>query len=347
MSKWYEKEQSDNAMILYSGVRLYRNFSVYPFPLKMSDEQADTMCESVTNLLDKQSAKLEDIIGKYYYYNMASMGALKKAVLTEKNLISNKFQGKKQCSCFVINYDESISIMVNEEEHIRIQIISSDFNLQSMYKKADMVDDFVQTISPYAYDEKLGYLTSNPSLVGTGLKVFAVLHLPALGLSGKTEDMKTFCNARGIVLKPVYMDGAKDIPYCYEVSNSRTIGLKEKDVISSLELGVNELCLEERKRRKYLLDTNYEKYEDLIYRSYGILRYAKALSTKDAMALLGQLKLGVDEHVIRMERPFYFNKILMEVQPATMQMRVLQEKEEKQRERVRAEYLNQVLPALV
>lgn len=347
MSKWYEVVDEEKPAVLFSGARLNRNFAEFPFPVKLTGEQAEVMCCKFTDSLDKRRAKLEDIVGKYYYYNMMNVGVIERAALAENMLITKTFQEKRQSACFILNHTEDVSVMINEEDHIRMQVTVSGLDMQAAYCKVNQLDDFMNEMCPFSYHERLGYLTSNPNLVGTGLTIFAVLHLPALAMSSKIEDLKESLKKRGVILHPVYSDIMKEVPYFYEISNSRTLGLTEQDIITLLEFEVNGICLEEKKRRKILLDTGYQKYEDLIYRSYGVLKYAKLLTTQDAILLLGQLKFGFDEGIMKTDQPFLLNKILRNIQPANLQLRIGREASAKEREKLRANYLNQLLPNLV
>jgi protein arginine kinase len=237
--------------------------------------------------------------------------------------------------------------MLNEEDHIRIQAISSGMNLLPLLEKANAIDDFISESLQYAFDDKLGYLTSSPTNIGTGLRASIMVYLPALGISGKMDKLIDEVSQQDVSIRGVYGEGNKSLAYIYQISNCKTIGMSECDIIQNLITIVDQIIKQERNRREYLLDSNFDKYEDQVYRSYGVLRYAKQISTADAMTLLAQIKFGYDSKIIASEETPSFYKLMMAIQPANLQKILGKNAGVKERERARAKFLNESLPELI
>lgn len=347
MPKWYEEQSEQSDVVISSRIRLARNFVKYPFSPKLSLEQAELLCEDIHNRLDEKKAKLEEIVGKYYYYNVTKANDIEKEALAERHIITKKLVDKKQNAGVIMTEDESVSLMLNEDDHIRIQVISSGMNLLPLLEKANMIDDFISETLEYAFDDKLGYLTSSPTNVGTGLRASVMVYLPALATSGKIDKLIDEVNKYGVSIRGVYGEGNKSVANIYQISNLKTLGMSETEIIQNLITIVDQIIKQERRRREYLLDSNFDKYEDQVYRSYGVLRYAKQISTADAMTLLSQVKFGYDSKIIASKEIPSFYKLMMAIQPANLQKILGKNVGTKERERARAKFLNESLPELM
>ncbi|WP_167955279.1 protein arginine kinase [Anaerosporobacter faecicola] len=347
MPKWYEEQGNESDVVISSRIRLARNFVKYPFSPKLSSEQAELLCEELHNRIDDNKAALEEVMGKYYYYSVSKANDIEKQALVERHIISNKLARKNQHAGVIMTEDESVSLMLNEDDHIRIQVIQNGLNLLPALEKANAIDDIISEFMQYAYDDKLGYLTSSPTNVGTGLRASVMVYLPALGSSDKLEKIIEEVNKYGVSIRGMYGEGNKSVAYIYQVSNMKTLGMSEVDTLENLTTIVEQIIKQERKRREYLLDTNFDKYEDQVYRSYGVLRYAKQITTADAMTLLAQIKFGFDSKIITSKEKTSFYKIMMAIQPANLQKILGKNAGTKEREKARAAFLNKNLPELV
>ncbi len=347
MPKWYEEQNEQSDVVISSRIRLARNFVKYPFSPKLSSEQAELLCKDIHNRLDEKKAKLEEIVGKYYYYNVTKANDIEKEALAERHIITKKLVDKKQHVGVVMTEDESVSLMLNEDDHIRIQVISSGMNLLPLLEKANTIDDFISETLEYAFDDKLGYLTSSPTNVGTGLRASVMVYLPALATSGKIDKLIDEVNKYGVSIRGIYGEGNKSVANIYQISNIKTLGMSETEIIQNLITIVDQVIKQERRRREFLLDSNFDKYEDQVYRSYGVLRYAKQISTADAMTLLSQLKFGYDSKIIASKEIPSFYKLMMAIQPANLQKFLGKNVGTKERERARAKFLNESLPELI
>nr|WP_294491922.1 protein arginine kinase [uncultured Anaerosporobacter sp.] len=347
MPKWYEEQSKQSDVVISSRIRLARNFAKYPFSPKLTLEQAELLCEDIHNHLEEKKTKLEEVVGKYYYYNVTKASEIEKEALVERHIITKKLAQKKQPVGVIMTEDESVSLMLNEDDHIRIQAISSGMNLLTLLEKANAIDDFISESLQYAFDDKLGYLTSSPTNIGTGLRASIMVYLPALGISGKMEKLMDEVSQQGVSIRGLYGEGNKSLAYIYQISNCKTIGMTECEIIQNLITVVDQIIKQERNRREYLLDSNFDKYEDQVYCSYGVLRYAKQISTADAMTLLAQIKFGYDSKIIASEEIPSFYKLMMAIQPANLQKILGKNAGVKERERARAKFLNESLPELI
>lgn len=347
MPKWYEEMNGQSDVIISSRIRLARNFTKYPFSPKLTSEQAEMLCEEIQDRLDINKSKLEDIIGKYYYYNITKASDIEKTALVERHIITEKLAKKKQYAGVIMSEDESVSLMLNEEDHIRIQVISGGLSLSALLDKANAIDDLISDAMPYAFDEKLGYLTSSPINVGTGLRASVMMCLPALGASGKIDQLIDEVSQYGVTIRSCYGEGNKNVAYLYQICNNKTLGISEADIIDNMNTIVDQVIKQERRRREFLLESNFDKYVDQVYRSYGVLRYAKQITTIDAMTLLAQIKFGYDAKIITSEVTPSIYKLMMAIQPANLQKILGKNAGTKEREKARAQFLNHNLPELV
>lgn len=234
--------------------------------------------------------------------------------------------------------------MVNEEDHLRIQAMASGMNIKYAMERADKIDDLLSEQLPIAFDDTYGYLTTCPTNTGTGLRASYMVFLPALTMAGKLERLAQEVGKYGIIIRGIYGEGSKALGFIYQISNQKTLGSSEQDIIESLNQVILQVIKLERTRREYMLSINAEEIKDKVYRSYGILKYAKLITTVDAMTLLAQIKLGFDTGLIKLKETPNFHRIMMEIQPASLQKQYGKVIGNGERERVRAEFLNKRLP---
>ena len=206
-------------------------------------------------------------------------------------------------------------------------------NIEEAYKLADKVDDILSESLNYAFHNKYGYLTCCPTNLGTGIRASYMLFLPALsisdGITKLAEDLSKF----GITLRGTYGEGTKTIGYMYQISNQKTLGRTEEEIIAGLNNIVNQVVTKERNQREYLIKNNFHKIEDQIYRSYGVLKYARKLSSNDALTLLSQLKMGIDTNLIELEDRCNVYELMVDTQPGNLRHTAGEEFDEFQTDR--------------
>ena len=344
MQKWYETEVDKKNVVISSRIRLARNLKNYCFQEKLKDEDAQELVSEIMSIKNDLE-KSEGI--EYNSFQVNKLADLEKASMAEYHMISPLLSGKKQSTGLLSSQDQGMSIMINEEDHIRIQAVSSGMSMKKALERAEKIDDIISEKFEYAFDDKFGYLTSSPANVGTGLRASYLLFLPALTMAGKIQKLSDEIEKYGAVIRGVYGEGKDHLGNIYQISNKKTLGSKESEIVESLTHIVKQAVEQEKKRREYLLTVNGDEIEDKVYRSYGVLKYAKRLNTMDAMTLLAQLKLGVDTDLIKLKEEKNIFQMMLEIQPANLQKIIGKSIASNERDFYRAEYLNHALPELI
>ena len=215
----------------------------------------------------------------------------------------------------VVSDDASIVIMVNEEDHLRIQSMVSGLRLEVAYERVLKIDKAIEAKYAYAFDERFGYLTACPTNVGTGLRASVMLHLPALTISGKITRLIRSIIQLGYSVRGLYGEGSEALGNIYQISNQRTMGTSEKDTIEQLTKIVEGIIAEERKSRQLLLHNDKEGLEDVLWRSYGVLQNARRVNGKEALTKLSDIQLGVDLNILPQWGKDSFNELIAITRP--------------------------------
>jgi protein arginine kinase len=237
--------------------------------------------------------------------------------------------------------------MINEEDHVRIQAIVGGMNLERAHLEADRIDDIAYEKLHFAYDEKYGYLTSCPTNAGTGIRASCMVFLPALSSARMIQKLIEEVGKYGVTIRGIYGEGTKSLGSIYQISNQKTMGNSESEIIENLKRIVFQVVKQERKRREYMLSVNADEIEDQVYRSFGVLKYARQISSEDAMTLLSQLKFGKDCGLIKFDREFNIHKLMMGVQPGSLQWTLGKNVGSLTRDQARAEYIRKELPKII
>lgn len=339
-------EKSDHDDVIVScRVRLARNLSGFNFGRMLSDEDAQ-------KLVDKVRTFKKEIEGRenkpYYSCDVSKLSPGEKEVLLESHAISPDLYSKEQPTGLILSEDESVSIMINGRDHIRIAAITAGSNMKKVAALANRVDDMMDARFKYAYGEKYGYLTSSLADVGTGLKASYLLFLPALTTSGKLGSLESELARFGLMVKGVYGEGAKSPGYLHRLCNRRTIGLSENEIYEGLEVVVSQIADLEKKLRREWFERNRSDIEDKVFRSYGVLKYARSLELKDAMTLLAQIELGRFLGIIEpADMSFDIHRLMLEIQPAMLMNEVVTDDREISTDKLRAAYVRKKLPKII
>ncbi|BCJ97946.1 protein arginine kinase [Anaerocolumna chitinilytica] len=344
MLKWYKEIGKNNDVVISSRVRLARNLKSFPFSAKLNEEQALELVENLkaaTPVLESKSEK------KFYSCNIDGLTDSEKTAMVERHIISPLLLAREQSTGLILSEDERISIMLNEEDHLRIQSITGGMNIMGAFAEANAADDVASELFDYAYHEKYGYLTSCPTNVGTGLRASYMMFLPALNVTGKIVKLAEELSQYGIALRGTYGEASKSVGNLYQISNQKTLGSTEREIIESLNRIVEQVMKQERRYREYILTHNYDEFEDKVHRSFGVLKYAKQLSSSDAMTLLSQVKLGIDLELLHLEDDCNVHELMMEIQPGNLQCLLDKNMGSAQRDRFRADYIREKLPDMV
>lgn len=290
---WYKNNNSD--IVVSTRIRLARNVDKTPFPNALKDTKEVT--EKIKNaVLDGNSTLAKD----FDFIDLDNTPLIRKQELAEEHLISPVMCEDKGKSV-MISKDRTMSIMLMEEDHIRLQIIKDGFALDEAYSLASKVDDVIEENITYAFDNDFGYLTACPTNTGTGMRASVMMHLPALTMTENINRVISSAGSLGIEVRGLYGEGTKAYGNLYQISNRITLGLSESQVIEKLTNVVNQIIDMETKARNMLKEKNYDVIADRLFRSYGTLKYARSVSSSEAKSLLSDVMLGQSLGIIPKE----------------------------------------------
>lgn len=318
-SKWLDASGPESDVIISSRVRLARNLVGNPFPHLLGPENADKILYALQTAIHQKG--MQETVGKLEICRMTELSPTERQILVEKHLISPDLLEQPEKRGVVLRNDEVISIMVNEEDHLRIQCLLPGLQLKECWDLANAVDDGLEQTLDFAFAEEQGYLTSCPTNVGTGLRASVMLHLPALVLTQQINAVLITLSKLGLTVRGLYGEGTQATGNLFQVSNQVTLGLTEEEIIDNLIMVAMQLVTQERTARRALYKDQQHQIEDRVWRAYGLLKYARTMASSDAMALLSDLRLGVDLGIIPdipaglimeliiMTRPAFLNKL--------------------------------------
>lgn len=291
MSNWYLQNGKDSDVVISSRVRLARNLIEYNFPNKTLNDESKNVIDKIEEITPSLGYGLK-------FLKLENIDDITKISLMEKHLISPDFaMNSKPNKAILINDDENICIMVNEEDHLRLQVFSAGLELENLVGLITEIDDKLSGLVNYAYNERYGYLTACPTNVGTAMRVSIMVHLPALTLTGNISKVLRAVNNFGMNIRGIYGEGTESKGDVYQIFNNQSLGLSEKEIMKNVKTITDKIIEQERLARKYLTKKPLE-LEDKVYRSYGILANAKILTSDECRQLLSDIKLGTDLGII-------------------------------------------------
>lgn len=313
LSSWLQLDtDATDHIVISSRIRLARNFDGVLF----TNRNDMSSLEKVNSFSRSLLKPLKDVDGhQYSNINLEQLSERDRAILVEKHLMSPALEEKLPYRNLVVSDDASIVIMVNEEDHLRIQSMVSGLRLEVAYERVLKIDKVIEAKYAYAFDERFGYLTACPTNVGTGLRASVMLHLPALTISGKITRLIRSIIQLGYSVRGLYGEGSEPLGNIYQISNQRTMGTSEKDTIEQLTKIVEGIIAEERKSRQLLLHNDKEGLEDVLWRSYGVLQNARRVNGKEALTKLSDIQLGVDLNILPQWGKDSFNELIAITRP--------------------------------
>lgn len=312
MNKWYLEIGEKSEIIPSTRIRLARNLKRYPFENKMTSSQK----EELIKLIQSTVERLQMGDNPFRYLRLKDISQNDIVELFEKHLISPDLIEKKQYGFVAISRDDSISIMVNEEDHIRIQVIKPGSSLKLALELANKIDDYFDSQLDYAFDEKLGFLTSCPTNLGTGLRASIMIHLPALQQLRAIQQLSNTLGKLGLTIRGSYGEGTTAQGDMYTISNQITLGISEENTIKNLLAVVEQIMQKEQAARQTLKDN--PSFVDSVFRSYGVLKYATILSEEECASLLSRLRLGIAMGLIKNVTMEQLNLISANYLPASL-----------------------------
>ncbi len=331
---WYNTKGKENDVVVSSRVRFARNIADYPFDSKLDATSCREIIEKVENAIGKDFEKIE-----FENFSQAETMAM-----VEKHYISPNFAKKKLPHALLNNESENVSVMVCEEDHIRLQCILSGLDLEKAYEVAEKYDRILNEKLNIAFDKKYGYLTHCLTNLGLGMRVSVMLFLPALTLTHSIERLSVQLSKLGLVVRGMYGEGTSPDGCLYQISNRVTMGVSEEDTIKKLNDMVKQICESERKAREVLKSDNYSALADRVCRSYGILKYARVVTSKEFLKLYSDVRLGISLGLIENLDYETLGELLIGVLPANIIVNNGNKNiGEYERDVIRADYIRKML----
>lgn len=312
LSEWMSRGGNESDIVMSTRVRIARNLIHHPFPMLSTNQQSEEILSLMNGVLADEELKQ---FGKLIPVSMNELGELDKQILVEKHLISPSLANESRNGAAFISEDESLSVMVNEEDHLRIQCLYPGLQVQEAWEKAAQIDDIFEKHVDYAFDANRGFLTSCPTNVGTGLRASVMMHLPALVLTQQINLILSAVSQVGLTVRGIYGEGSDAIGNLFQISNQITLGQSEAEIIENLYGVVLQIIEHEKNAREKLLHESRLRMTDRVMRSYGILSHAAIIDSKEAAQRLSDVRLGVDIGLIESLPAQVINELNVMTQP--------------------------------
>lgn len=299
-----------NSVVVSSRIRLARTLKNFVVPAKLTSEDGNKIIQDISEIILPS--------GNYKLYTMEQLPALDAEIMQEKHLISAILRDNKDSGAVILSEDQTVSIMINEEDHIRAQCFLNGLALENAYKIINDIDDKLIEKLDIAFDGTYGFLNSCITNIGTGMRASVMLFLPALTLSGKMDMVLNGLSSQGLTARGVFGEGSNANSFLYQISNSRSLGVKEKDIIDKVTSFSLKLCDLELEERKKLLMSDEIKLKDRVFRAWGILTNAYQLSADEFMRFMGELKMGIVLGFIKLKDNSLIDRLLFDALPSSL-----------------------------
>ncbi|MEM7781962.1 MAG: protein arginine kinase [Planctomycetota bacterium] len=312
--EWLRGSGPESDIVMSSRVRLARNLADYPFIRRCTDIDRANIASTVKDRISN-----EPTLEKLSFIDVADLELLDRQFLVERQLISREHANSDGARIVAIDEQEGLSLMVNEEDHLRIQVMKSGLDLEGAWQQIDEVDDLVESKLTYAFHEQFGYLTACPTNVGTGMRVSVLVHLPALVITEQIEKVFRSLQKINLVVRGLYGEGTQAMGDFYQVSNQITLGKTEEELLDQVGGIVPVVIDYERKARDFLINQKQNDLFDQVSRAYGTLQNAQQISSEETMFLLSRVRMGINLGLIGdLEIPDV-NQLFIRTQPAHLQ----------------------------
>lgn len=332
---WYLESGKDSDVVISTRIRYARNMQNFRFNLKSKEE--------IEKLMKIVQEETPEIGYGLKFLRLKDMDKATLISLIEKNLISPEFVlKKKNTGAILINDEENICIMVNEEDHLRIQAFNCGLDLEGTFNFAKEIDQKIEYIFNIAKNKKYGYLTSCPTNVGTGIRASVMVHLPGLTKTGNIRKILESINSFGMNIRGVYGEKSEVSGDMYQISNKITLGISEEKIVKNLKAITEKIVEQERLARKHL-GKNKIELEDKVYRSYGLLTYSRKINSEEARKLLSDVKLGTDMGIITELTDAKVAKLYLYTKPANLEKYLGEEMDAYDRDIKRAEVIKEIV----
>ncbi|MFH0938703.1 MAG: protein arginine kinase [Planctomycetota bacterium] len=312
--EWMRGTGPEAEIVISSRVRMARNVRDFRFISKMNSSER-AACE---DLIQQQIANSQ-AAQPGLYLQLHKLDAIDRKFLVERHLISKEHEDAQHQRGVAVSEDESVAIMVNEEDHIRLQVLQSGFQLSEAWRICNQIDDALEHRLDYSFSSQLGYLTACPTNVGTGLRVSVMLHLPALVITRHIEKVFQAVAKINLAVRGLYGEGSEASGHFYQISNQVTLGRNEEDIVRNVEQVIPTIVGYEHRARQTLLANDRKRLEDRVCRAYGLLKHAQLLPSDEAMMLLSALRMGVHLGLLNDLTMRVVNELFIFTQPAHLQ----------------------------
>jgi len=316
---WLEASGPHADIVLSTRIRLARNLQAQAFGPRARPEDRDAVLQAVRGGTEHVGLLLGSRILELVDMEPRMRRILHERRLVSRDLLGEENEGPQPSAAVVLPREEPFSVMVNEEDHLRVQALVSGLRLQEAWQLVDRLDEQLGLEIPYAYHHEFGFLTSCPTNVGTGLRASVLVHLPALVLTKEIGKVLQGLSQVGLTFRGLYGEGSEVVGNFFQVSNQTTLGQSEEDLIDHLERMISQVIQYEQQARQVLLRDAANVTEDKIWRAYGLLRYARSLSFEEMMNLLSGVRLGVSLKLLPGLRVYTLNKIMIFTQAAHLE----------------------------
>ena len=339
-AKWLSASGEESEIVLSSRVRLARNIDGRRFPHNASSEELGWTLERT-----REAASQAPSFKRHVYFPMGNVATLDRQFLAERHLVSREFLFNSSNRGLLVTRAQDLCLMVNEEDHLRIQAYTSSFNLSKAFDMANRLDTQLSETLGFAYSDRFGFLTACPTNLGTGLRASLLVHLPGLVHSKEINRLLESLRQLHHSIRGLYGEGSEVMGNFFQLSNSATLGTPENVILGNLKEMVAKVVGFERKAREMLFRKARSLLEDKVWRAYGLLRYSRSLSTKEALSLISAVRLGVGMDIIKDVPLQTLNELLVYIQPAHLQVLDNKTMDTQERDVARATFIRQTLSA--
>lgn len=336
---WYNEIGPEQDVVLSTRIRLARNVAGLPFSPKMSAEDADTLWEKAVSAAERMGGYLTP-------QKLGEWDHITRQCMVEDHLLSRELVQKSTACGVLLSTDRRVSVMVNEEDHLRIQAVVAGFDPAGALDLANRVDDALEETLPFAFDPEWGYLTACPTNMGTGLRVSVMAHLPALTRMRQIQQLVQSLTKIGLTVRGLYGEGTEASGAVYQISNQITLGVSEAEILEKVTAAMNQVIKLERTALRELKEQYEASLSDGIWRAFGTLRYARQLSSEEFMKLYSEVRFGMNLGILPFEDTPKLRELLVVVQPAHLMRDAAKELSPELRDRARARIVRSVMEVL-
>ncbi|WP_194192652.1 ATP--guanido phosphotransferase [Clostridium chrysemydis] len=287
-------KELDYSLVVSSRLRILRNIRGYKFPLFLEKTEGRELFNRLQNIINKYVKESE--IYRLWEYN------LEYESYKEKNLINSGVKKNRDISGVIIGKNETFTAMINENDHLRLQMVENGYNIDEAYKNISELDDNIEENIEYAFDSELGFITSKLENLGTGMRAAVMIHIPTIVSKDLVFNLSKELNRLGISIKGIYGNTANAYGNLYQIANYISLGMSEKEIIKNLKEAIKIVVRKENNLRYELLNKSFKEVEDKVYRSYGILKYSRLLNQIEVLNLLSDIRLGVELGFLDIEK---------------------------------------------